>query len=201
MRVTCAAPSQTMRISSLGRVGWAAAITVAGISCARSVETSKPLDRDKVQEMRIPFRVDPPLNHLDAAAIAGAITPHLNLGEHIAFVEHTPCPPQGCGDGIDVRAEALVLPEGSDLGWTIYLCKRKGRWLASRLGEEEGQAAGCPNPTRQTHTNGKGTPNLPSAHSLDSDETISATQAVTLAEDFFHAKAYGYRFDRSTGPG
>ncbi len=37
---------------------------------------------------------------------------------------------------------------------------------------------------------------MPALSRREPREGISAEQAVALAEEFFHAKAYGYRFDR-----
>jgi hypothetical protein len=98
--------------------------------------------------MAVPFPVDPPLSKEDAVAIADVTRPKLGRDEHISFVEPLRCPTDGCGEGIDLRAQAIVKQMDSDLAEVIFLCKRRGRWFATRLGEKEDPQNGCPGSER-----------------------------------------------------
>ena len=97
-----------------------------------------------MKDLTVPFRIESPLTNDDGKEIADATRGLLRSNEHIHVVEAVPCSGNSCGEGIEARAEALVLTSGSDTADAIQLCKRSGRWIASRPTAEVLRAADCP---------------------------------------------------------
>jgi hypothetical protein len=111
-------------------------VTLAGIlalvACAGIPKGPQASTVDQVKELEVPFPVKAPLTTEDARQIAALVRGMLQTHEQVGFVEPISCAGGSCGSGIDERAEAWVLSEGSDMADVILLCKRSGRWIASR---------------------------------------------------------------------
>src|SRR6186713_618988 len=119
-----------------GRVGLVV-IGLAGLwtACAR---TSRPPSHatpatvapsEPARDLPVLFSVEAPFTNADAIGMSAAVRPMLEFDESVHVVEPVSCRPATCTDGIDARAEALVLTGSSDMADIIELCRRAGRWF------------------------------------------------------------------------
>jgi hypothetical protein len=117
---------------------------VALVACASTPKGPQTSTSDQVRDWEVPFQVKAPLTSEDARQIAALVRGLLQSNEQVSLVEPIACTGRSCGRGIDERAEAWVLSSGSDMADIILLCKRSGRWAASRPSADGQASPGCP---------------------------------------------------------
>jgi hypothetical protein len=150
----CAPPLDAYLVSKTMRTllcpGGPAIIVAAhlflGAGCASGPPTVRSEGSQPVEELKVPFAVHPPLTAEDAPRIADVVRDMLGPGEDIVAVDPVPCTARSCEEGIESRAEAFVHLKNSCSGDSIYLCKRSGRWIASRPTIERWRDSDCPDP-------------------------------------------------------
>jgi len=98
---------------------------------------------ERVRELRVGFSVGAPFTSADAIGMADAMRPMIRSDEEVDRVDAVACRKITCGGGIDARAEAVVMTSSSDVSDIIELCRRAGRWFASRP-TDDAFRTGCP---------------------------------------------------------